>query len=257
MIAIIILSLGLGVLGYLYYQERNRTENLEAIYSQNVTALNDKLKKIRADSTEMYHKYVEIQENLAEKEKLLKERDETVLYLNEVIVNLNDIIEHGAGDIIPPDTPGTEFCYEEGTKFTFSNVTQYYSYWDTVFIGSPISHSLRVKINPFTMTNYLTRNDQGVWSGYTKIDPPAMRDFINITGMRVIVERDEFLGVESHINRFRLSVIPNIGLFIREAVYLKLGLGVLINDGHYFEYQKGVGNSWHYIDYGYKFDFIE
>lgn len=253
----LIVFLSLLVIGLTYFLVSSISKNnqLEKIYKQNELALNDSLKIIKLQNETYYHKYASIQSNLLDKEKQLKERDEKILAMSTKEIALKKLIDSLSGTIVKlgKDTAGIPY----GSVLEFKKNNEFYTSKDSVFIERPPWIKKELEFIKYRQKDYLTRNTEGKWSGYSKFEPEFVNKYLTITGLDVFVERDEFVRVESDIDKFRLSLIPTIGILMKETTLLGAGLKALINKKHLAEITKGIGNDWVWVGYGYEFDIVK
>lgn len=240
---------------YFLIMSINKNEKLEAIYRQNELARDSLMKKIQIDSSTYYHKYASIQSNLIEKEKTLKQRDETILTLNTKEVLFRKLVDSLTGRIVKMgrDTSGIPY----GSVLEFTKDNEFYFSKDSVFIERLPWIKKELQFIKFRQKDFLTRNSEGKWSGYSKFEPEFVNKYISIENLEIIVDRDEFVRVESDIDRFRLKLIPGFGLLQKESSLLGGSLGALINNKHFAQFAKGIGNDWIWINYGYAFDIVK
>lgn len=233
----------------------NKNEKLEAIYRQNELARDSLMKKIQIDSNTYYHKYASIQSNLIEKESALKQKDETILTLNTKEVLFRKLVDSLTGRIVKmgKDTAGIPF----GSVLAFQDTLDFYRYNDSVFVERFPKIKKELEFIKFREKNFLTRDVNGRWSGYSKFEPEFVNKYISIENLEIIVDRDEFVRVESDIDKFRLSLIPAFGILQKGNTSLGGGLKALINKKHLVEVTKGIGNDWLWVGYGYTFDLIK
>ena len=253
---IIILSCIAVALGtYLYITIKNN-KMLEAIYKQNQLA-HDTAMKILQDGDEiLYQKYAFIQSNLSDSSKALKKKDEKILSLTQDNIHLKDIISSTQGHIIVigKDSSG---CMPYGSKIEFRDSTEFYKNKDTVLISSKPIMKRHTYFLPFGQSIYLTRNTDGQWSGYEKFMPDFINKYLTVSDLQVFVDRDEFVRVESDITKFRLKLIPGLGLLQTNTDLIGWNIGALINNKHFLQFGHGIGNSWFFANYGYAFDVIK
>lgn len=253
----IIAVLSLLLAGGTYFLIRSIYENkqLEKTYKQNEIALNDTLKTVRLKNETYYHKYASIQSNLIEKEKQLKERGEKILTMSTKEILLKKLVDSLSGTIVKmgKDTSGIPY----GSVLEFKKQTEFYNYKDSVFIERLPWIKKELEFIKFRQKDYLTRNTEGKWSGYSKFEPEFVNKYLSITTLEIIVESDEFVRVESDIDKFRLKLIPGIGLLQKETSLLSANLVALINNKHFAQLAKGIGNDWIFISYGYGFDIVK
>ena len=252
---IVLLSILVIGLTYFFVSSVTKNKQLEKIYKQNEIALNDTLKTVRLQNETYYHKYASIQSNLIEKEKQLKERDEKILTMSTKEILFKKLIDSLSGRIVKlgKDTSGIPY----GSVLEFSKNNEFYWSKDSVFIERVPLIKKKLEFAKFRQKNFLTRNTEGKWSGYSKFEPEFINKYLSIATLEVIVDRDEFVRVESDIDKFRLSLIPTIGLLQKESSLLGGGLKGLINKKHLVEITKGIGNDWLWIGYGYTFDIVK
>lgn len=249
--------LSLLVIGLTYYMVSSITKNneLEKIYRQNELARDSLMKKIQIDSSTYYHKYASIQSDLVKKEEALKQRDEKILTMSTKEILLQKLIDSLSGRIVimGKDTSGIPY----GSVLEFTKNNEFYFSKDSVFVERVPWIKKELEFIQFRQKDFITRNTEGKWSGYSKFEPEFVNKYLSITGLEVIVERDEFVRVESDIDKFRLSLIPTFGLLQKESPLLGGGLKALINKKHLIEVTKGLGNNWLWIGYGYTFDIVK
>ncbi|MHB8840993.1 MAG: hypothetical protein ACYC56_04255 [Candidatus Aquicultor sp.] len=252
---IILLSILVIGLAYFLVSSISKNNQLEKIYKQNELALNDTLKVLRLQNETYYHKYASIQSQLTDKEKQLKERDEKILAMSTKEISLKKLIDSLSGTIVQlgKDTAGIPY----GSILEFKKNGEFYLSKDSVFIDRPPWIKKQLEFIKFRQKDFLTRNIEGKWSGYSKFEPEFVNKYLSITNLDVIVERDEFVRVESDIDKFRLSLIPTFGILQKETTIFGGGLKVLINKKHLVEVTKGIGNDWLWVGYGYSFDVVK
>lgn len=224
----------------------------KAISRQNIAAL-DSMQKFIDDSTVMYQKYVSVQSINQEQEKLLTDRDEKILNLSRAVLQLKEIISKDTGTVINGSI-GPQ-GYQFGTILRFIGGNEFYRYIDSIFLSAVPVHSLTLQFAEFQQKIFLTRNDKGLWSYYLKFIPDWVNKYIDVKNIEISVAKDEYLRVEDDINKFTMSLFLSGGLMIDNAVHLKAGGDVLVNNKHLIGYKHGIGNSYHYINYGYRIGF--
>jgi len=242
-------------LTYFLVSSVSKNNQLEKIYQQNELTLNDTLKTLRLQNETFYHKYATIQSDLIEKEKQLKERDEKILTMSTKEILFKKLIDSLSGRIVKigKDTSGVP--YGSILEFTMNN--EFYWSKDSVFIERVPLIKKKLEFAKFRLKNFLTRNTEGKWSGYSKFEPEFVNKYLSIATLEVIVDRDEFVRVESDINKFRLKLIPGIGLLQKETSLFAGSIGALINNKHFAQLAKGIGNDWIFISYGLAFDIVK
>ncbi|MDQ7818692.1 MAG: hypothetical protein RDU14_16825 [Melioribacteraceae bacterium] len=252
---IAVLSLLLAGVTFFLIKSTYANKQLEKIYKQNELALNDTLKTLHLQNETYYHKYASIQSKLTEKDKQLKERDEKILTMSTKEISLRKLIDSLSGTIVKIGKDSAGIPY--GSVLEFKKNNEFYWSKDSVFIERPPWIKKELGFIKFKQKDFLTRNKEGKWSGYSKYEPEFVNKYLSIKTLEVIVDRDEFVRVESDIDKFRLSLIPTIGLLQKESSLLGGGLKALINKKHLVEVTKGIGNDWSWIGYGYSFDIVK
>lgn len=254
---LIIATASIILLLYLYIAAITDKKNAEILYNQNVIAFNDSLKLVKINGDSYYHKYVELQDVNAIKDEMINKhiadlvkRDEKILTLTKQNLALIDIISSGESE---PDSNTGIPEHLLGKVLKFKQNLDFYNYEISVTLGNPSFHNFYQSFYPdIGMYQYLTRNNKGEWSGYTKFEPDFVNKYLKITNARYIVEKDEYLQIETDKDKFRFNFISAIGLLITDDVKLMIGASVKLNN-HILEYRKGINNSFHYAGYGYSF----
>lgn len=253
----LIVLLSILVIGLTYFLVNSVTKNnqLEKIYRQNELARDSLMKKVQLDSSTYYHKYALIQSEVIEKEKQLKERSEKILTMSTKEILLKKLIDSLSGRIVVmgKDTNGIPY----GSILEFKDTKEFYSYKDSVHIERIPWIKKELEFIKYRQKDFLTRNTEGKWSGYSKFEPEFVNKYLSVVSLDVIVERDEFVRVESDIDKFRLSLIPTFGVLQKEITLFGGGLKALINKKHLVEVTKGIGNDWLWVGYGWNFDLIK
>jgi hypothetical protein len=233
----------------LYVRSCVNYEKQLLITEQNALAEQNKLRQLNLTT---YHKYVFIEDLKDSLIEELKQNEEIILAQSETIFKFKNIIEENEGTIIR-DTIFVEVPFDcIGLRLGFSNSNNFYSYTDTITVDNPPTHKLSLSFNPIKATSYLTRNEEGIWSGYLKLDE-KVSNYLKIGNFDIKVSEDLYLNNNS-VPSF--SLIPN---FIINTNYTStqfgLGLFGLINDAHLVGYGKSINTNFHTFTYGYKFNF--
>lgn len=269
----IILTVVLIIAAWMYYQQSRDLELSNKIIDQNLLA-RDSLETFIKDSTVAKQKYVLIADAYTELESknknladLSKKRGEKILTLTSQNIELKRIIAKGEATVL--DSAGKEetdpFIFPEklvGRKITFGDTTKFYSLSGFVKIQNP-KPSFGLSLDFYKniwLDVILTRNKEGKWSSYSALRPDFVNEYLIISDVNVTVAKDEWAGIEENYNKFRLTLIPNGGLFTdpeKGLMYGNFGLNALINRKHEIEYKKGIGNNFHLLNYGYAFDIIK
>jgi hypothetical protein len=245
---LIFLLLTSGLLGYLYFSSAHNYKMLKGTYSQNILALNDSLKKVQYKNEEMYHKYIEFQDLSKEQTALLKNKDEKIKTLTTQVIQLNNVISDGTGVVYVHDTIKTIDSACIGLKLNFKKATEFYTYNLDVVINNPSYHRLDLQFSPISLTTYLTRNKQGVFSSYFKVEPATLNKYIQITSARVQMEQDDYIPA----NKPEYGFLPMINLSTHHVV--SIGGGVQL-DKHIVGYLKGINSTAHSVFYAYRIIF--
>ena len=229
---------------------------LEGIYKQNQLAHDSAMKILQSGNEIFYQKYAFIESNLTDKDQTLKQNNEKILVLMQANIQLKNIIASIRGTIIyvGKDSSG---CIPYGSKIEFKDSTEFYRQRDTVNIAALPFINRHTYFIPFGENVYLTRNSEGQWSGYRKFVPDFINKHITISDMQVFVDRDEFVRIESDIAKFRLKLIPGLGLLQTNTDLIGWNIGGLINNKHFLQFGHGIGSSWFYANYGYAFDIVK
>lgn len=228
---------------------------------QNMLALNSRIEKYKLDSTTAYRRIAFVEDlnaNLKNENgdlyKLLKSKDEKIYSQTETIIRLKAIVDSGKGTIDSGKVIPSNLL---GTKLTFHKDNKFYKYDLEVWLFNPPAHFLYETFTPFKQTTYVSRNKEGIWSGYTVFDPPWIKDYLDITNFEVKLDKDEYGRIEEEVNRFKLDILLGAGAHITDRLGAHFGGGILINNTHEVYYSKGIGDSFHYINYSYKFSLFK
>lgn len=244
----ILMGITIFLITGLYIRSCTNFEKRLDIANQNALADKNELKRINAT---LYQKYVKVESISDSLLNELKNYEETLLAKNETILVLKNIIEKNSGVVIT-DTLFVEVPSDcIGLRLGFSGGNSFYKYTDTITVLNPPIHKLSLSFSPINATSYLTRNKEGIWSGYLKLNE-QVADYILVDAFNVKVDEDLYFG--SSASSF--SLIPH---FIINTNYTntQFGLGVfsLINDAHLIGYGKSINSNFHTFTYGYKLNF--
>jgi hypothetical protein len=244
-----------GIAIYSLIRVISEKKQIEKILIQNELALNDVIKKLKYENETFYHKYVSVQSNLTNREEQLKKRDEKILTLNAKELLLKNIVDSLIGRVVVvgKDTNGIPF----GSVLEFLGGDEFYKSKHSVFIEEPPRIISQTEFIKFRIKHFLTRDVNGKYSGYSKIEPEFVNKHLDITVEETVIDESEFLRIERDIDKFRLSLIPTIGTLMKEAALVGAGLKALINKKHLVEVTKGISNDWLWVGYGYSFDIIK
>jgi hypothetical protein len=232
---------------WLFYTNRELRIVKEA-YNQNALALGDTLKKIEGEKADLYSKYVSILDaNKFMTDELAKENTK-ILALTQENLQLRDIIAHGAGTVVI-DTGGVK-------HYSFANNTDFYSYTINVDAVTPPQHYLNLKFRPLSLTNFITRDKQGVWNSYIRIEAP-LNKYLSVSDIKTILDKDEWVGLPPQ-DKFTLSLIP-LGTIIIDAGDTHLSVGALasISNKWVLGYSTTIGLDLKMIHVGYSFNIIK
>lgn len=249
-IAIIILAVGCAVLGYLYYQKFNEANELDNINRQNILAHNGELERYKKDSTEFVRKIASV-ESLAEKRhELLKEREERIISLTRQNIALQKIIDQGYADIDSTDTTAIP-QYLIGKTYNFNVSRQFYNYNLSVTLDNPPFHRLVQNFyQDIELINYLSVNKDGIFSGYSNFEPSFVNDYIKISNMKIIIEKDEFYNLgKTKYNKWMFFIDGQVIQTDRSD--FALGAEAIVNEQWKFGYKKGFGDNLHVFNVGY------
>jgi hypothetical protein len=256
---IFLISIVLSILLYNTIKNRNK---LEKVNHQNVLALNGKLEIYKRDSVVAYKRIASI-ENLNEKLKtenkelftLLENNKEIIMSQAKYIIKLEAIIDSGkeatsTGHDIPNNILGKEIIFSNKDKNPF------YDYEIKVTLGNPSTHKLSMFFKDINMTSHITRNKDGVWAGYIETSSEISK-YLKIKQLSVVLDSDNYLSVESNLNKFHLDLMLGGGVFVFPQAYLHLGVGLVMNNTHCLYYSHGIGTSFNYLTYAYKLSLIK
>lgn len=231
-------------LSILMFKSCNEKEKYEQMILQNEMAYKDSLKLLRKDNLELYHRVASVEDLNKSLNVILKERKERIVALIKENISLKAIIDSGSGGI---EVPADSNCI--GLELIFGDTTDFYRYQIRAWVDNPPRYTFNQVFNPFDLTVFLTRNKDGLWSGYAELDT-NVRDFIDISDFDVVIDKDEYLDLQP--DEFSLNLFPMSSLIIAgDKSYFFLGGSVLINRTHLIGYSKGIANNWHQIMYGY------
>lgn len=223
---------------YNYY---NKYKESEAKLIQNELAFNDSLKIIKKGNEEIYHKYIFYRNLDSLKSLNILKKEKEILQYQKTIVKLNSIISEKKYDSV---------LVSNDTTYFFSDSTSFYQY--SLKIKLPY-HFLNLQFFPFSLTTYITKNENGIISAYVKV-PDSLKEFIKINEVEVVFDNFENKEKIEKINNFSLS---GFTAYANENIYF--GLGV-----HYKNfYLLGGTSSFKTFNYknifftvGYKFLFL-
>lgn len=236
----------------LYINSCSDKETLEKILRQNELAYNDSLKVLMYENELLYHKYAMVGSLKDSLTDIMKNNNEKILTLSKQMIYLQHIIKQGFGAYDSTTNVPVTPCL--GLKMNFVDSNAFYSLAFTVTVDTPKpKFDFQQKFNPFSITNYLTRNKDGIWSSYVKVDE-AFNEFIKIGDVKTIIDKDEYIDVEN--NDKSLSFIPTIGFGIYNDGIVKTDIGLTgLIDKYLIGYSKGIGNSFHFVKFGYLISF--
>lgn len=244
---LIVLAVGLSVAIYFIVMHY---KGLDEVMRQNAAAMNDSLRILNQENATLYAKYASVSElNGALNNELGLSNEKVAWYVREN-AKLIDIISSGTGTVIVDiDTSGVE----KKTLF-FKDSTEFCAFEISVEVVDPPKYSLYQQFKPFPITTFITRNKEGLWGSYVKIESPFDK-YIKITDVKTIMDRDEFDDRGSG-TKSSLSITPLLSPII-DLGNMHLGLGAIaaINGKWSLGYSKGVGLNLHMFHIGYQINF--
>ena len=251
-----------GLVIYIVHMNKLKRD-AEMVSNQNILALNAKLEKYKSDSTVAYRKIASVEDLNAKVKseniglyKIIAKNNETVMSQQTYIIQLKSINDSVTGLIITGEKIPDILL---GKTLNFTNVGEvprnpFFQYEIDVILNNPsILKFRKMEFSPFTFQAHIARNSDGVWSGYVSAVEPWVNDYLSISTMNVVVDKDNYLRVENDINHFRLDGFVGGGIFATPQIFGHIGLGVIINDRHLLLYSHGIANNFNLINYGYKF----
>jgi len=239
------------VMGYVLFGLYSSVSQ-EQMEKQNLLARNDSLRVI---NSQWSTKYAFVKDLNAKKDSMLKNKNETILTKNTVILKLKKMLLKGTAvkyDTVFINNMTKSFVMEFRDSFPVNN--PFLDYDLTVVVKKPKpTYTLSLDFKKIALTSFLTRNREGIWSGYVKI-PQNYRNYLKIDNIKVVIDRDEYTRIEE--DRFKLSLLLGGGIYTVPEVFGHLDLGVEINNNIIY-LGKGIGNSFLFLGYSRKFSIIK
>ena len=243
-----------AILGFLLFNSYNALEEERKVYNQNQLFFSDSLRKLNDN---WFTKYAFVTELNKDKDSLLEKNNETIFNKDQLILQLKNItVEENKVDTVyvKKDEEGNVISAD----LVFKDSTKFYSYTDSIKYHvniDSIKQTFNIKFNTFKVNVFLTRNEEGVWSGYGEVDK-ELQQYIGLSGLKVEVDKDKFLGMQSRDN-FSFDIIPLLNIYEANESHLGLGVGGLFNDKYFFSFNKALNQSYYFLQFGYKMPLIK
>lgn len=238
---LVTLLLVISVVFYIYELLVSKNDSIKVL-KQNNASLSNGIKIIKDGERVLRQKYALVQEESAMKDKLLHRQGEQILNKNKLIMQLKKITENNPGQII---TDGDSIDVPM-FNILFSGKNRFYSYTDSVFVSEKPTHSLNLSFEKFSIVNYLTRNKDGLWSGYSEFEPSWVADYLDLADMEIIVSKDFYLTPE----KIYWGIMPKLNILVQSETHFAVGVN-LIAGNYEVGYSRFLNKNWHLIEAGY------
>lgn len=238
----------LAIVCFWLFKTNQELKITKEAYNQNALALGDSLRYEKSEKADLYTKYISILDANKYTTEELSAKNERVLALTKENLQLRDIIEQGTGTTTT-DTSGIRY-------FTFKDKTDFYNYLIEVQDIDPPTYYFNIKFNPLSLTNYITRNKEGIWSSYIKIDAPFNK-YLSVADIQTILDKDEWVGLPKD-EGFSLGLIPLGTAIIDEGnTHISIGALASISNKWVLGYSKAIGMNLNMFHVGYQFKIIK
>lgn len=250
-IAFIVLFCLLIFVSYSLFDTNKKLKMAENVYKQNELSKKE-MQRLKKDSTLIYQKYAEVTEILNDKEKILKERKERIIFLEKQNIVFKKLVDSLVGSVVvvnPQDTINIpDFLL--GRKYSFYKKNNFYTKLDTLIIfNPPILKSQLIFNNEINLINYLTINEDGMYSGYAKFSPDYVNEYLTIKNMEVKINKDDFYNLLKKPVSWML--FGDLGVIAKEKIVLGAGVTIIKDQKWKIGYLKVISENTHIFNIGY------
>lgn len=248
---IYILIIVIAIVGIVYLY--NKTQSIKQEKAQIYARLNDSLTVYKDGNLELYRRVAGLEDLNVDLNSILKERNEKITSQSKLIIRLKDQISSGTGHldtliILDPNCKGLTLTYSTSNALS--------SLFVKAIVDDPPRFETKQTYNPFGALARLTRNKEGIYSGYLEIFPDSIKEFITIEDFDIQIDLDEYQGNPCDIIALKLAPSVSFGLNKDIKGLISIGGQALIKETHLIGYEKGINNDYHWIRYSYFPDFL-
>lgn len=231
-------------------QSCNESHKLNLENKQIKAFYEDSLKEVRIKNLNLFHRVAELSDFTDALSETIKEKEKEIVAKTSIIVQLKKVISEGVGDtIIIPDSS----CL--GLKLKFKDFKPFYTLNFEAIVNNPPSYNYSLDFKPLDLTSFISRNKEGIWSGYLKVDDNYEK-YLKVKDFKVILSSDEFISNKSDITFLKLGILTSIGLNKDLKSLFNVGASALIKETHQIGYEKSLNSDFHFLRYGYYFSFL-
>ena len=125
-----------------------------------------------------------------------------------------------------------------------------------VKVDDPPIFNTKEEFNPFGLTTYLSRDEEGIWVGHAIIQE-EFQPYIEISDMKVEIEKDEFKQFYDRVSALKFGPVGSLYSEFETQSIFNGGLRFLINEKHDFSIQKSLNSKGWLVDYSLLFNAID
>ena len=236
-----------------YLQQCSKVDSTEQQLTQMEAAFGDTMKVLRVDNQTLYRKVADLTEMNSEDDKLIKGLENSIFSKNREIIKLKDIVSSGVGSL---DSLVVIDSSCIGLKLKYVDVNIFRTLDINVKVDDPPIFNTKEEFNPFGLTTYLSRDEEGIWVGHAIIQE-EFQPYIEISDMKVEIEKDEFKQFYDRVSALKFGPVGSLYSEFETQSIFNGGLRFLINEKHDFSIQKSLNSKGWLVDYSLLFNAID